>query len=199
MKIKMTLFLIVSFMTGLCVVQAAEMPGQADFSADMSMKYDGQFMQGRLYVSNGKSRMENPASIIIARPDLRVSWILMPQQNMYMEQPIDPRRAPKTSREMPGETERTLIGTESVDGKQAKKFKITYLENGIQAQAYQWLTDDVPIPVKMEALDGSWSTEYRNVHVGAQPDVIFEVPPDYQKMTMPNVADMMNQALQGSQ
>ncbi len=172
----------------------AEQSGATNFSAEMVMKAEGQIMQGKLYVSNSKSRMETQVGVIIARPDKNVSLILMPEQKMYMEQPIDLKRVPKTSKELPGETERTLIGTEAVEGKTAKKFKITYTENGRQESLYQWLADGVPVPVKMETLDGSWSMEYRNINVGFQPDSLFEPPANYQKFAVPNMA-AMGQAL----
>jgi len=37
-----------------------------------------------------------------------------------MEQPIDPNRAPRISRDIAGETERALIGTETVDARARK-------------------------------------------------------------------------------
>jgi hypothetical protein len=38
----------------------------------------------------------------------------------------------------------------------------------------------------MEAVDGSWSVEYKNVSLGPQPDSLFEVPEGFQKATMPS-------------
>jgi len=196
---QITALLLLNIMLNLSVAHAAENLEQIEFSAEMVMKAHNQVMQGKIYVSNQKTRMENPMSTIIARPDLNVSWVLMPQQKMYMEQALDLSNLPKTAVHMPGEIERTEIGAETVDGKPAKKFKVTYAEGGRQDSMYQWMADGIPIPVKMESLDGSWSVEYRNVYVGPQPAVIFEVPPSYQKMAMPNMNDMMAQALRDSQ
>ncbi len=193
--LKAGLSAVVSLFTGLLILVAAETP-PSNFSAEMVMRAQNQVMQGKIYASNQKTRMENPVNVIIARPDLNVSWVLMPQQKMYMEQPLDPANLPKTSVQMPGEIERIEVGTESIDGRQARKFKVTYSDNGRQDSLYQWMAEGIPIPVKMESMDGSWSMEYRNIHVGPQPDVIFEVPPGYQKMAMPNLNDMMAQAMQ---
>lgn len=172
---------------------------QVDFSADTVMNAGGQVMQGRIYVSGQKSRMETAVSVVIVRPDLNLIWMVMPEQKMYMEQPLDPERVPLTSREMPGETSRVIMGMESVDGVQAEKAQITYNHNGQSNSMYQWNAPGIPIPVKMSALDGSWSTEYRNIQVGAQPAVIFEPPQTYQKMQMPDIGGMMAQAFQDNQ
>ena len=56
--------------------------------------------------------------------------------------------------------------------------------------AYQWIKDG-QIPVKVEAVDGSYSMEYKNISTGAQPAELFEVPADYEKMSMPSLGDMM--------
>ena len=165
--------------------------GEVDFSADMVMKSEGQQMQSTLFVSGQKSRMQSQMGTMIVRSDKNVSWMIMQNEQMYMENPINPKQTPKTSREMPGETERVLIGEESINGKMAKKFKVTYVENGNQTSAYQWIADEFPIPVKMEALDGSWMVEYQNIKLGKQPDILFEVPQGYQKFAIPNMGDLL--------
>ena len=189
----------VNLVVGASLVCASGELGNVDLSADMVMQMGGQKMEGKLYVSGTKTRMENIASIMIARPDLGVTWLIASGQNVYMEQPVNTDRIPKTARTMPGEIERTRLGTEMVDGRNAQKFKITYQEGERQASLYQWLVDGVPVPVKMEAVDGSWSVAYRNISVGPQPADLFESPQGYQKFAMPSLKDIMAQAAQGVQ
>ena len=52
---------------------------------------------------------------------------------------------------------------------------------------YQWIATDINFPVKTASVDGSWTTEYKNIKMGGQPDDLFEVPDGYQKSTMPNM------------
>jgi hypothetical protein len=88
------------------------------------------------------------------------------------------------------EIERVAMGTEDVDGQPAEKFKVTYLEKGKNVSVYQWLRGG-QIPVKVEAVDGSWGVEYKNLQAGPQSAELFEVPADYQKFSMPSLGDMM--------
>ena len=76
------------------------------------------------------------------------------------------------------------MGSETVDGRPAQKFKITYTQNGRQESVYQWVGDS-EIPLKIQALDGSWSVEYKTLSMAPQSDSLFEVPDGYQKFTMP--------------
>ena len=161
-----------------------------EFSADMISTVGKETTQYKLNVSGGKIRMDMKDGIIIVRNDKGVSWMLMPGESMYMENPIDTSKVPKTSKDLGGEIERTSLGVETVDGKPAEKFKVTYTKNGKQESVYQWLVDN-EIPVKVAAVDGSWSTEYKNLSMGAQPASLFEIPSRYTKMSMPSLGDMM--------
>ena len=184
------IFLITACFTFLGMSQAKA----EDFSADMVSRTGNETFNAKIYVSGQKSRTESADSIIITRMDKNVSYMVMPSEKMYMEHPIDPRMAPKATKEFAGETERQSLGREDVDGQSAEKFKVTYTENGKTESVYQWITD-AQVPVKVEAVDGSWSMEYKNLTVGAQPADLFEPPADYQKMSMPSMGDMLKGAM----
>lgn len=169
----------------------AETGQPVNFSADMVMTSGGQTMQSKVYVSEGKMRMEMGPNIVISRPDKNVSWMLMPEQQTYMENPIDRRVRAQTSREVQGEIERVKEGTEEITGKTAEKFKVTYVDNGKQTSIYQYIAADLEIPLKIKAVDGSWSMEYQNISMEEQPASLFEVPAGYQKFAMPDMADVM--------
>lgn len=157
-----------------------------EFSADMVSRSSQGTMNAKLFVSGDKSRMETAESIIIVRNDKKVSWIIMPSEKMYMEQPINMSRGPKASKKFDGEVERTSLGLETVDGQPAEKFKVVYMEGNSRVTVYQWLRDG-QIPVKVEAEHGSWSMEYKNISTGTQSADLFEVPSDYTKMSMPSM------------
>lgn len=65
-----------------------------DFSADMVSRFGKETMQAKLFVSGDKMRMDMPESTMIIRNDKKVTWIVMPSEKMYMDQPIDASKAP---------------------------------------------------------------------------------------------------------
>ncbi|KPK99182.1 MAG: hypothetical protein AMJ95_00025 [Omnitrophica WOR_2 bacterium SM23_72] len=150
------------------------------FSSEMVSRAGGKIENAKVYVSGNKMRTEIAGNIAILRLDKNVMWIVMPSQQMYMEMPMDMTKVPQTSKEIEGELERVPLGEEMVNGIQTDKFKVTSREGAV----YQWLTDS-GFPVKMEAVDGSWSVEYKNIFFGPQPDYLFEVPAGLKKASMP--------------
>ncbi len=161
-----------------------------EFSADMASRIGKEVVNAKIYVAQDKIRMEMPESIMIIRMDKNMSWILMPSEKMYMEHPIDMASAPKVSKNFDGETERVPMGSEDVDGQPAEKFQVSYTENGKKSSVYQWLRGS-EIPVKVEAVDGSWSMEYKNLNIAPQPAALFEPPEGYTKFAMPSMEEMM--------
>jgi len=158
-----------------------------EFSADMvSTTSQGNF-SGKIFVSKDKSRMEIPQSVIIARMDKKVTWVLMPQQMMYMEQSLNPENIVVSSEKMPGEVQRQLIGQETIDGKNTNKYSVVYTLDNKQEKVFVWVTTDSNIPIKTQASDDSWTMEYRNLNIGKQAPSLFEIPAGYKDMaaTMP--------------
>lgn len=154
-----------------------------DFSADMvSTTKDGVF-RGKIFVTKEKMRVEMPHAIAITRMDKNLVWILMPGQNMYMEQPLRPENVPATKDKMPGEIERKLMGTETIDGKTTNKYRIVYKVVDKEESIFLWVAADSGFPVKTSAVDGSWTMEYKNLNIGKQSDAFFEIPAGYQKMS----------------
>ncbi len=164
------------------VSYAAEKTFQ-EFSADMVSRSGRQTVQAKFYVSGDKMRTEMPDNVVIMRLDKNLTWIIMLQQRIYMEQALKPKDLPKISKELGGEIERVSLGMDTVDGKPAEKFKVVYVENSTRLTVYQWLRDS-KFPVKIEAENGSWSIEYKNFSVGPQPADLFELPPGFQKLSM---------------
>lgn len=164
-----------------------------EFSADVvTTSVGAPTMSGKMYVSKDKSRMEIQQGVVIARMDKKVAWILMPEQKKYMEQPIDPRNAVGTNEKMPGEIERTLVGKETIGGKLTDKYRIVYPVMGKNETVFQWIEPTSKIPLKTAAEDNSWSTEFKNLQVGAQAESLFEVPAGYEKFSMMAPGDITN-------
>lgn len=191
MKVLMSLLVSVGLMIS---ATANAFNASAQFSADMVSTAADQVIEAKIYVGDKKTRVEMPQATMIMRMDLSVSWIVMPEQGMYMEQPIDPKMAAQTSREMPGEMERKSLGKENVNGRDAEKFLVVYSQNGRTDSIHQWLTSE-GLPIRTAALDGSWSADFKNIQEGPQPATLFEPPTGYQKFEMPDVNSMMRQQM----
>ena len=101
-----------------------------------------------------------------------------------------------------GEVERKSEGSEMVDGRMANKYLVTVVVDGKTESVYQWIDEFVSIPVKTAAVDGSWSSEFKDIKVGRQDPSLFEIPEGYKKMAMgmPDMQDFskaMSEAAQG--
>jgi len=58
-----------------------------DFSADMVFTIEDEILNGKIFVTEEKQRMEiigDTTIITITRMDKNVVWILMPEQKMYI-------------------------------------------------------------------------------------------------------------------
>lgn len=155
----------------------------ADFSADMISKAKEGSFTAKLYVSGDKSRIEMPQGTTISRMDKKVVWVLMPQQKMYIEQPIDVRLTASMQEKIDGEIERKAIGNEKINNMDTTKYLVTFDSQGRQESIFQWINEATHIPVKTAAVDQSWSSEFNNIQSGALDQGLFEIPAGFQKMS----------------
>ncbi|HRT26579.1 MAG TPA: hypothetical protein P5551_06280 [Syntrophales bacterium] len=180
---KRTVVLGMMFLLSLAIasVSAAE-----NFSADVIHRGKGYTGQSKVYVQGNKIRLEpkGQSQYSIVRSDLNKTWVVMPDQKMYMESKYDPSQVPVQKR-VRGEMSRKLVGSETIDGHPAQKYEVTYRDGGKVMKSYQWVATDINFPVKTAATDGSWSMEYRNIRMGTQPESLFEIPKGYTTMTVP--------------
>lgn len=160
-----------------------------EFSAQVVTRMDSRETQGKVYLQGEKMRREFPTgegmTITIARPDLQVMWMLMPGQKMVMEMPFDKSDLGKTMALPKDQAQMKLLGTEMVNGYETEKYETTMKGNGKTFKANMWVAKKLGVPIKMVSLDGKFSMEYRNIREGSLPASVFEVPPGYQKMAMP--------------
>lgn len=160
-----------------------------DYSADMAM-YANQKQKatGKIYVSGGdKIRVEmmepemRGQVVSIVRMDKKIVWILMPGQKMYMENPLRPEDM-AAAQKMQGEVDRKYLGEETIEGRPAKKYRITYKYEGKTGTVYSWIDDALGVPVKVSDEKGKWMVLYKNLKPGSQPEDLFEIPSGYKKM-----------------
>jgi hypothetical protein len=155
-----------------------------EFSADLVLKdRDAQKITGRIFVQDDKIRQEileeGEKQVMIFRPDIGVIWLVTPEEEMYMEMPYqsDNKRFERWSAER--ESNAKLIGAETISGFSCKKYETE--EEG--EKTYFWVSDKVPLPLKVQYKDGSM--EYKNIKQVSIPASLFEVPAEYTKMVMP--------------
>lgn len=155
----------------------------ADFSADVFNTHQGQAIQGKIYVQKDKIRMETPGAeeYTILRSDKRVIWIVIPEEKSYIE--IRSSQPQGSEVKMKGEIRRHYLSSETVNGHATEKYEVHYLDKETLHKAYQWIATDLNYPIKISALDGSWTTEYRNIRIGSQPENLFEIPQGFDKVS----------------
>ncbi|MDD5432155.1 MAG: hypothetical protein PHO70_04110 [Candidatus Omnitrophica bacterium] len=153
-----------------------------EFSADLVSTTGGVVSTGKIFASKDKVRMELPQMITISRQDKGVVWMLMPQEKTYLEQPFKADNLMATSEKIANELERNLVGKEEIDGKMASKYKIAFLQSGKKLEIYQWIASGSNIPLKTQAVDGSWTMEYKNLITQAPSVSMFEIPAGYTKL-----------------
>jgi len=170
------------------VIMFAVMAGALEFSADMVTKDGGKTMNSKMNYANDRWRLDTTTagkrSITIVRADKKLVWMMLPEQQLYTENKMQPEMLRGMSQKTAGETKRQKLGRETVNGIACDKYEVTYREGLKTKKTYLWLSAD-NWPVKSAATDGSWSTEFKNFKKADQPDSLFVVPAGYNKLTVP--------------
>jgi len=185
-----------SVLFSLCVVAAGSAQAtntlpvpSVEYSADRVIESDAGTIEGKVYSSLGKERMETDMggmrSVMILRRDKQIGWMLMPMQKMYQE--LDFAKAQKQSGAAPADqVEITEVGSESVEGFDATKYKLVMKDGS--AGGFIWITQQ-GIAVKMDMLSKSGRDKTRitmtlkNLSIGSQDAQLFELPADYSAMS----------------
>ncbi len=160
----------------------------ADYSADTEMTENGKTQAtGKVFQSGKKQRMEMSGSVSITRLDKKVMWQLMPEQKSYMEMPLSPQNIPPTEK---SGAEMTEMGSETVNGVSATKYKVVSKDGGKKSESFIWFTKE-GIMVKTEGhYEGKTvGSELKNLKIGKQDASLFEIPAGYKPMGNP--MDMM--------
>ncbi len=168
----------------------------AEFSADVLNLYQGQETRAKIYVQTDKIRMETPDTEehTILRTDKKVIWIVIPEEKTYLE--IHSPQTQGSAVKMKGEVNRQYVSSETLNGYATKKYEVHYLDKDTLHKAHQWIASDLNYPIKISALDGSWSTEYRNIRIAPQPASLFEIPEGFDRVSKsaPSPADSKPEA-----
>lgn len=174
--------------------------GIPQFSADMQATGRGGGMNGKIYFGDKKMRfdmnMGGREQYMIHDMATQTSYMVMPQQKMYMEmhanamggrgpgarmsqiKPVDPANPCSMDENYTCKKE----GTETVNGRSCDKWVFTSKNNASDTRTV-WIDQKLHFPIKTVGSEGeTW--EMSNIQEGTQPASLFEVPSGYQKMDM---------------
>jgi hypothetical protein len=175
--------------------------GIPQFSADMKMSgRGGQDMNGKIYFGGQKTRFDMNSSrgemIMINDMAKKVSYMVMPQQRMYMEMSaaMSPMRGrgprmpdakpydPTTPCSADADMTCRKVGAEIVNGRSCDKWEFTSKSDSSKNHTV-WIDQKLHFPIKNVGATGDvW--ELQNLKEGSQDASLFEVPAGYQKMDM---------------
>ena len=170
-------------------------PGGAwgsEFSASMLVKDDAKIMPGKIQVSNGKLRQEfadeRGQTITIVRPDLKVVWVIMPREGIYLEMPFT-KKLPGQFIQIPLALPKRLVGQERLNGYDTEKYEVSVpVGRGLEKQTY-WVAAKLVLPIKMECRERHFSLEYKSIKEEKVPDRLFNLPPGLKKTSPRGFAD----------
>ena len=176
----------------ICILALSTVASAMSFSADIVSSDDGKTIKKeKIYMTNSKVRVEADEMVNILRMDKKLIWILMLEDKLYMEQQFNlatdnNKRQTLTAEPPADEDEKIFILRETINGYVSDKYRITSKN---QDSHYIWLSSDpgITMQVKTAAIDGSWWQEFRNIRLGEPDSALFEIPPGFIKMSMPDM------------
>ena len=154
-------------------------PDQIDRMGEVKGKRQDRVM----FVDNGKVRLDwtdngRPVAYIV-RPDLQIVYEYIQQLEGKKEVygvPYSPDiLKPFLPRPLHGEFQ--LIGPSVCDGLACNEYR--YIPLRLAKSEYVWVDAQTHAPVKMMAVDGSFTTLWQHYKAGPQNPVRFELPPGY--------------------
>jgi hypothetical protein len=166
-----------------------------EYSADRVMQMEAGTIEGKVYSSKGKERMETSmkgmTSVMILRTDKKEGYMLMPAQKMYMQMDFAKAQAQSGAQTADSNVEITEVGTETIEGQSTTKYKMIMKDGS--AGGFLWITKD-GIVMKMDGVVKNGNDKSRitmtlkNLKIGSQDAALFEVPAGYTKL--PSMGNM---------
>jgi hypothetical protein len=176
---------------------------QTEFSAEIvDLQKSGTPTQAKIYFAKDKMRIESQAGnrgggAVVVNFATQTSMVLMAQQHMYMEMPMQAqsqRMGYASAFFQTGDVENACgdwqkmghqgnschkVGSETVNGRSTVKYETTNASGDV---SHFWLDPKLRFPVKWEGKSNNG--ELRNIQEGTQPASLFEVPAGFTKMDM---------------
>jgi hypothetical protein len=186
------------------VLAASFTIAQADFSAEIvDLQKTGAPSQAKMYFTKDKIRIETQGNssrggAVIMNLTTHTTLILMPQQHMYMDMPVQmqaQRMSYASAFFQTGDAENACgdwqktanaqgaschkVGNETINGRSTVKYEATSANGDV---SHFWLDPKLRFPIKWQGKNSDG--EVRNIQEGAQPASLFEIPAGFSKMDM---------------
>lgn len=177
----------------------AQIPGATPFTGELTMKgKGGHDMNGKVYFSGSKMRWDMNAaghsSIMINDTNNKVSYMIMPEQKMYMEmragQHNPMQRGPKMdtlksydpNNPCAANPDMTCqkVGSESVNGRNTDHWIFTDKKNNSTMNV--WIDKNIHFPIRTQS--NEMQMDLTNIKEGMPSASLFEVPAGYKKFDM---------------
>ena len=151
----------------LCFTHPALAGSVKEYSADMVDVKSGRVMQ-RLAITPDKIFSESLSAqgkregMAVIRLDQKKMYLVMEENKTYMELPFNKEQFSSSDLSMGAvQAKQEKVGTETVSGYQADKFKVTATIMGMSNTSFQWVAPEfAPMPIRTEsgALSGKCGT-----------------------------------------
>lgn len=161
-----------------------------EYSADTLTRSEGMLTRGRVYHAPYMERREERVSgrrqVVITRMDLKLVWILMPDEKTYAEVPVSEAMG-RSRNPADLDYKYTTVGPEFVNGVLTTKSAMEATgPDGTGYEGYIWVTGE-GILVKMTtrargAQGAEFSTELKNIKTGTLPRSLFKVPAGFRRL-----------------
>jgi hypothetical protein len=186
---------------------------QAEFSAEIvDLQKPGTPTPAKIYFAKDKMRIESQTAgahgggAVIVNFATQTSMVLMSQQHMYMEMPMQAqsqRMGFTAAFFQTGDVENACgdwqkigshqgsschkVGGETINGRSTVKYETANANGDV---SHFWLDPKLRFPVKWEGKNSAG--ELRNIQEGTQPASLFEIPAGFTKMDMGGMMQRQN-------
>jgi hypothetical protein len=195
------------------MLSASFVLAQTEFSAEIvDLQKPGTPTTAKIYFAKDKMRIESQTAsahgggAVIMNYATQTGTVLMPQQHMYMEMPVQAqsqRLGVTAAFFQTGDVENACgdwqkignhqgsschkVGSDSVNGRSTVKYETTNASGDV---SHFWLDPKLRFPVKWQGKTNSG--ELRNIQEGTQPASLFEIPAGFSKMDMGGMMQRQN-------
>lgn len=175
------------------------MPGKIAFAEGKSrFEMDMTQMKGGGMPPNAAAQMKTMGMdrmVMISRPDKKLSYMVYPGMQAFMETPMQDPAATEPPSDFKVET--TELGKESVEGHPCVKNKTIVTDNkGNKHEAIVWNATDLKnFPIKIEQTEGSTTSTmlFKDVKLSKPETALFEPPADHKRYD--NMQSMMQEVM----
>jgi hypothetical protein len=166
----------------------------AEFSAETVMDRLGKKQKVKVFVKGEKLRQEmldifGQKQVLISNPQKGLTLLLYPETKIYREIPAASALSPigENDEDLKKIGKSRLIGKEEVNGYLCDKYEIAF-HNTYRGRLLVWVAQKLNYPIRMVQdgpAEGALNRELTNIREGGVDESLFELPPDFRKVSKP--------------